>query len=409
MNYTLDALMKEVGCEKYPARWGRFFDEAMAKYAQEGNVLTDPAYYDTLQEKYRCMEKYIDLYKKAAVQTAGNEALSRFLFLLAFALKDRENRNNDIAELKLLPPQDREDGLAYRMVTGLAVCSQLDEGNETLMARGIPEAYRRRSLKAAVDCGVNSYMRLHGGQAGYRLLGWAQHYINGKMFIIGRLEVEFDCAFKGMASVYKGPNGERIALAHGIVLHKSGFALGSKHYEDALGSWQPFIQETSDSVTGHPYRENGAVSREKVVLQKKDWRLVLTNGDPVISLHIPDRPGEPLTPAVMDSTLEEIRAFAADIGYTYKGFICHSWLMDPQLKALVGPESNMVKFSDRFSKLTARSAGESVFTFVYKCPDMTFEIGELPERTRLERGIKEHYLCGKAIYETIGYFWEEPV
>lgn len=402
----LEELAKAVGCKRYPARWQLIFEEAMARYAETGNPLADPAYYDRLQETYGCMGQYLELYKEAARQTAAEDALSRFLFLLAYALRDRENRKQDIGELALLEAPAGKEPLAYNMVTGLAVCSQLDEGNETLMARGFPEAYRRSCLKTAVECGVNSYMRLHGGEPGYRLLGWAQHYLAGKMCMIGRLEVEFGCVFKGHGSVYERFDGQQIVLAKNITLHRSGFALGSRHYEDSEGSWEPVLEETDTCVTGYPYLESGAVSRQPVTLLRKEWKRVLTEGDPVIGLHIPERPGQPLTPEVVDSTLEEIETVAKAIRYSYKAFTCHSWLMDPQLKDLVGKDTNLVRFADRFHKLTAKSTGQSVFMFVFKQPNMEFELRDLPENTRLERAIKQHYLNGKAIYEVFGYFFK---
>ena len=404
MNGSLEEIAKAVGCKRYPARWQLIFEEAMARYAETGNPLADPAYYDRLQETYGCMGQYLELYKEAARQTAAEDALSRFLFLLSLALRDKENRKGHIGELALLEVPEGKDPLAYNMVTGLAVCSQLDEGNETLTARGFPEAYRRSCLKTAVGCGVNSYMRLHGGEPGYRLLGWAQHYLAGKMCMIGRLEVEFDCVFKGHGSVYERFDGQQIALAKDITLHRSGFALGSRHYEDSDGAWEPVLEENDVSVTGYPYLESGAVSRQPVTLLRKEWKRVLTEGDPVIGLHIPERPGQPLTPEAVDSTLAEVETVAAAIGYDYRGFTCHSWIMDPQVGEITGQQSNLARFSGRFRKMTLKSPGENVFVFVFKRPNLDFSLESLPENTRLERGIKQHYLAGKAIYDVFGYF-----
>ena len=404
MKHSLEEIAKAVGCKKYPARWQLLFEEAMAEYAQTGNPLADPAYYDRLQEKYGCMADYLELYKEAARQTATVEALSRFLFLLAFALRDEENRGGDIGGLALLEAPEGQDPLAYNMVTGLAVCSQLDEANEKLTARDFPEEFRRGCLRSAVSCGVNSYKRLHGGQPGYRLLGWAQRYLAGKLCMIGRLEAEFECAFKGHGTVFQRFDGQQLALAKNITLHRSGFALGSRHYEDPEGSWEPVLEETEASVTGYPYLEDGSVSRQPVTLLREEWKPVLTEGDPVIGLHIPERPGQPLSPEVVDSTLEQIKTAAAARGYAYKGFTCQSWLMDPQVVEMAGSKSNLAQFSARFGKMTVKSSGENVFVFVYKQPNADFALENLPEYTRLERGIKQHYLAGKAIYDVFGYF-----
>jgi hypothetical protein len=37
--------------------------------------------------------------------------------------------------------------------------------------------------------------------------------------------------------------------------------------------------------------------------------------------------------------------------------------------------------------------------------DMNFRVEDLPENSSLERALKKHFLSGKAIYETYGYFF----
>jgi hypothetical protein len=109
----------------------------------------------------------------------------------------------------------------------------------------------------------------------------------------------------------------------------------------------------------------------------------------------------------VDATLRETKAFLRDYfpEFSYKAFVCGSWLLDPQLETLLGRDANIVKFGKRFARLTAKSAGNGVFNFVFKKPNTDFDIRDLPESTRLERALKEHYLNGKAIYEMYGYFF----
>ena len=79
--------------------------------------------------------------------------------------------------------------------------------------------------------------------------------------------------------------------------------------------------------------------------------------------------------------------------------------MDPQLVELLGKKSNIAKFNLRFSKLVRKSPGNGVLNFIFLKPDNNFDLHSLPERTTLERKIKQHYLDGKFIYEQIGYFF----
>ena len=130
---------------------------------------------------------------------------------------------------------------------------------------------------------------------------------------------------------------------------------------------------------------------------------MLAKGDPTVSVHIPAGGG--LTPAVVDETLAQFRLFLADYypEYDYRAFVCASWLMDPQLDALLPEDSNIVRFSRRFTRLARKSQGDGVFNFIFSKPDMNFDICDLPENTRLERAVKQHYLSGKAIYEMNGF------
>ena len=79
--------------------------------------------------------------------------------------------------------------------------------------------------------------------------------------------------------------------------------------------------------------------------------------------------------------------------------------MDPQLIDLLGPDKNISRFCNRFKKITTKSSGKDVFSYVFWKPDMNFVLEELPENTSLERAVKKHYLEGKAIYGTTGYFF----
>ena len=403
MKFTLESLMAEVGCKKYPERWNEIFDVAMAEYDEKGCYLTKTEFYDELHAKYGCFSKYGEVYKSAAKLTAEDEALGRFLTLLAKALQDDEHKKDDLKNFSRPVTPNGKDKLAYEMVTGLALCSQLDMGSENMRKRNFPEDIIKDVLKVAVN-GVSTSERKNNGEPGFELLGWSQLYIDGKLLTIERLEIEFLSKFSGNAIVLKNKKGDIVTLAEDLTLHRDGFALGSAHFEDEAGSWTAFVEETADSWIGYPFKENGYVSSEKITLSKNEWEKVLEKGDPVIRLHIP--PYGKMTPEMIDKTLEETRKFAEKHypDFNYKAFACHSWLVDPQLDKILNSESNIVKFRQRFHSLTRKSGGKDVFNFIFNKLDMNFDIQDLPEDSSLQRALKNHYLEGKAIYELEGFF-----
>ena len=403
MKFTLKTLMEEVGCKKYPERWGEIFDGAMAEYDEQGCYLTKVEFYDELHEKYGCFSKYGEVYKAAARQTAEDEALSRFLTLLAMALQDDEHKKDDLKMFSRPVTPEGKGVLAYEMVTGLALCSQLETGAENMRKRGFPQETINDVLTLAVG-GVSTSERKNNGAPGFELLGWAQLYINARLLIIERLEIEFLSKFSAKAIVFQNKDGAIVSLANDLELHRDGFALGSLHYEEEEGSWIATVEETEDAWVGYPFAENGYVSGEKIELSKEEWDKVLETGDPVIRLHIP--PVGKMTPEMIDKTLVEAKKFAKEHypDFNYKAFACHSWLVDPQLDEILNQESNIVKFRQRFHSLTRKSGGTDVFNFIFNKPNMNFDIRDLPEDSSLQRALKNHYLSGKAIYELEGFF-----
>ena len=406
MKYTLESLMRSVGCTRYPTRWIDIFDTVMGDFDQNGCPLTDPAYYDELQRIYGVFDKHLSVYKAAAAAVAEREDLSRFLALLAAAVIDREHCKADIKELSAPYTPDDSPDIAVNMLTGLALCAALPYTAELVKKRALPPEIAHYILNIP-EAGVDFYRVRHGGVDGFNLIEWFQLAVEANLFRIGRLELEICAKFRGKARVFENEKGERIALADDIDLHRSGFALGARHYEDETDSRHAKIDENNARWRGYPYDERGFVKDETVELPKSEWRIALAPGDPVISLHIPGD-NTPFTPEAVDATISEARAVLAkhfpDI--EYRAFVCGSWLLDPQLCDLLGNDSNISKFCRRFTPLTRRSAGNDVFSFVFHCPDAAnVDLAALPERTRLERALKQHYQSGKAIYEMYGFFF----
>lgn len=405
MKYTLEALMQSVGCTRYPARWHEIFDTVMGDFDKNGCPLADPAYYDELQKTYGIFDKHLSVYKQAAVAVAKREDLCRFLSLLAAMVADREHCKADLKELSAPYTPDDDPDIGVNMLTGLALCAALPYTAELVKKREVPPEIAHYILNIP-EAGVDFYRVRHGGVDGFNLIDWFQLAVEAHLFRIGRLEIEICAKFRGRARVFENGKGERIALADGIDLHRSGFALGAKHYEDEADSWRAEIDENDTRWRGNPFDARGFVKREIVELPKSEWRLILAPDDPVVSLHIPGD-NTPFTPEAVDATIAKTRAVLAKHfpDFKYKAFVCGSWLLDPQLVDLLGEKSNISHFCRRFTPITRKSAGRDVFSFIFHCPDTAnVDIAGLPENTRLERALKAHYLDGKAIYEMYGYF-----
>ena len=396
----MSLLAAHVGCTKYPARWDDLYDGFLADLAISGNPYIDPGYYARLHEEYGILPNYLQLYQEAALAISQDPELSAFLYILCRVLEQSENHREDMAAFSW-PVFDGD--FAKNMLTGLAAASETVLCYNKLTKRNLPEQVMQQVLQAP-EFGITFFKLRHNGEPGYNLLYWYQLAIDCKLFRIGRLEYELFANFAGHACVFENAQGAWIALAHEIDLHTSGHAFGSPGYEDADGRWTAVIAETDEHWIGHPVNENGSVNHKTVQLSKKEWKKIISYGDPVISVHIPAGGG--LTEEAVERSLAEAKAFFTQYfpDYAYRCFVCYSWLMDPQLVTLLGPDCNISKFNRRFTKLTQKSSGTGVFTFVFLKPDTNFDLQTLPEDTKLEQALKAHYLSGKYIYELMGYF-----
>lgn len=127
-------------------------------------------------------------------------------------------------------------------------------------------------------------------------------------------------------------------------------------------------------------------------------------GSSALSLHIPDYLG-PMTPSACDASLARAREFFArhypqdDFGVA----VCHSWLLDPQLRTYLREDSNIVRFQDRFRPLSPVTEEDDTMPvgFVFGDPDLP--VAELPRRTAVERAIGDHLRSGGHWYGGSGW------
>ena len=403
MKRTLSSLMADLGCAKYPERWENFFDEVLEKFDSSKNPLTDPEYYIGLHEKYGVFKYHLDVYKSAAEGVGKSEDLSLFFALLLRAMDDRGEIQRDIRALDFPKAKEGEDPLPYNMLPGLALCRSIPSFYEYMISKGVPEDVIHASLRIPEDS-VATYMRRHNGEAGFGNFDWYQLFYDRRLYRIDGLNMEFPAHFPGIAKVLQNKCGETVAIATNVKLHRDGFPLGSKYYEDEEGSFMATYTETEDAHIGHVYDERGFVSKESHTFQKSEWNTLFTGGSGMVSIHIPH--AARFDPATVDKTLERTKEILKECfpEFEYKLFFCGSWLLDPKLCEILPEGSNIVNFCRRFKPLAVKDNGTCVFGFIFSQPSTNCDISSLPESTSLQRTLKKYYLDGNAIYETFGYF-----
>lgn len=112
-------------------------------------------------------------------------------------------------------------------------------------------------------------------------------------------------------------------------------------------------------------------------------------GTPVINIHIPQ--GEPLCWTDCEESLQR----AYQVYGTEKPYVCHSWLLFPELAKLLPEKSNIREFREHFRVLcidySEREAEWRLFGKVLRI------IRHYPEDTILQRRAKEYLLQGNVL------------
>ncbi|MBQ4071194.1 MAG: DUF5596 domain-containing protein [Clostridia bacterium] len=133
------------------------------------------------------------------------------------------------------------------------------------------------------------------------------------------------------------------------------------------------------------------------------------SGDPILSVHIP-RTGTPLEPKLCNAAYREARKlFTKLLGIPDIPFMCTSWLLYPKNREILPPDSNIVRFMDRYEIIDVvnhRKDKNSSIPFVFGVK-MTTPVEQLPERSTLHRGYKAHLLEGGRMGVGVGIFFLE--
>jgi len=177
------------------------------------------------------------------------------------------------------------------------------------------------------------------------------------------------------------------------IIHKSGLnVLGSGGYEDDEGSFKAEFREDEQNYYGY------ACVDSKVLTQcgtysKTQWEVFLRPGEACLSIHIPS--GTDISNEALNRYFAAGRQIARERypEHNSTAIFGSSWILDPNLIPMVGPESKIAGLQSRFIKYPQKATGKECFSFVFGKPKYE-NYRDLPEQTSLQRKLKQLYLSG---------------
>lgn len=354
---------------------------------------------DDLQKKYELFAEYYEAVREGFLDLENDPLRKEYLDAISLYFKDSTGLEG--ATIKYPPSVNTP---ASNMLPFLAHLPSID---------GTYETYRQRGLShdEAITC-LKIYSIYLREEEHYRskivglspfVSNWMSRFTKGKILYLGHAGLNFQPAPLADNAPFILKNlksGELVGVfGKDIPVHRSGIPLGSAGAEDEEGSFIASFKETDEAYIGHRANER-YISKEPTTFSKKEWQLVLSPGDDMISVHI--FWDADFTPEKVSASLEEgvRRAIACYPEFNFKALHCSSWLMSPDINEALGEKSKLSQFASRFLRFPVKDAGRSVLGHVF--PNGHEKPEELEENTSLQRAFKKKLLSGKYIYVTRG-------
>ncbi|NIK78710.1 hypothetical protein FHS15_003856 [Paenibacillus castaneae] len=277
-----------------------------------------------------------------------------------------EHNNLDEYNVGNCPAPEREMGPAAGMFPLIVAISNLPWLIEYYTMHQLSEVVLYDTLS---DIGiVMEESRNRTGNWGIEafLLDWLINHFQGRLFRIGRLQY-IPIKNNVPVRVYRHCNSGKVVAING---------------------------------DGYPITPYGTALSRPVRLCVDEWELMLDEGDWLLDVHIPR--GEKLDYELLEESYQRaIEQFSRLLPeHSFKGFICDTWMFDPQLQEILPKTSNLVKFQADYYLYQVVDSDSIYETVFVKKPK---DLHTLPEATTLQRAVKRHILSGKSMRSAAGF------
>jgi hypothetical protein len=182
---------------------------------------------------------------------------------------------------------------------------------------------------------------------------------------------------------------------------------GAKDPASTAGAWTAHYADDGQEVRGYPISPAGTVMRQQVRLSRREWQPFLVPGDPILDIHIPR--GGPLDLDLCIRSLQEALEFFPRHfpDRPFVAFSLWSWILDPQLQAMLPDSSNLVRFQREFYLLPVSSEEDENLDFLFGLAP--FDLQSAPRDTALRRAVLDHLLSGGHLYDGGGVLFPQDL
>ena len=175
-------------------------------------------------------------------------------------------------------------------------------------------------------------------------------------------------------------------------------------YYDTMKCYSRFLQETFRRTGIWEFDRYWWTARQAGChlfrIGQLEYEMKTADGQDVIGIHIPS--DADFSPEAVDKSLALAKQFFQNCFPTFSGcdYICHSWLLDRQLREFLRRDSNITSFQNRFAVYDKGEASDDFLEWLFQTRNRN--IADLPETTSLQRNVKAHLLAGGCIFNSYG-------
>lgn len=362
-------------------------DEVYASVAQTDAPACDLSVIDSLQKEMDFFGEFYELVRAIAIQINGDANRSAWIKNAIAYARDRKTE-----ACKKIPVPKADGTVVTSMLPLYILLGLVPSGIAEYRRRGFSEEEILK-LMASFKGSIRVVKRTTG-MPGLNTVYFNWQLLFAKAVIYKAEGLQFELRqLPGNAAYIKNKQtGRVLTMMNKGMVHRSGLQmLGSAGYEDADGAFEVSFREDEESFYGYPC-ENHVIAAVEQVFSKTEWEIFLRPGDDVLSIHIPR--GCDISPEAVDRYFDAGFKVADE---RYPDYHCtalygYSWILDPALEEILGPESKISKFLRRFIKYPPKTDGNAAFMFVFN--GKPANLADLEETTSLHRKLKEVYLNG---------------
>lgn len=368
-----------------------FYEKGMKLKKEYGTYIFDKDRLSAINAEYQIFREYFPVVLDAIDAILQSEDLVLHTYiLLSMILEDA-----DITKLELSDRQRKDTDFAPLF----AILYFLEDMIADMEQRKVPYPIISDTLNA-FEIKLKDYYGLFGRYGARRYINWFMHWVKKEIIRVGRLEFERKI-LKDRIRVYQKGDDIKI-LMDDTYMHKKGMVFGAVGQNNENEKYYADIIEENSCVTGYAANDLGECVPRKITL--KGYIERLRCGDKVLGVHIPSE--APFNRELWEASYEQVAEIIKKCypEFDYKAFYCNSWMLEKRLREIMGRDTNITRFAERYHVFPTNSAGRGVFTSLYRMP-VKVSPETLPELSSMQKAVKA-YLCeGNHFYEKGGCFF----